>query len=97
MKEFAGRTAVITGGGSGFGREFALIAASLQMNVVLADVQQDALDAVVAELAASGARVLARKVDVSKADEVEALAVATDTTFGARTCCSTTRASGPAG
>jgi len=83
MKDFAGRTAVITGGGSGFGREFARIAASLDMNIVLADVQQDALDAVVAELQAAGARVLALKVDVSKGDQVEALAAATDATFGA--------------
>jgi NAD(P)-dependent dehydrogenase (short-subunit alcohol dehydrogenase family) len=82
MDEFTGRTAVITGAGSGFGREFALLAASLDMNVVLADVQQDALDAVAAELAGLGTRVLARKADVSKADEVEALAVATDATFG---------------
>jgi len=83
MKDFAGRTAVITGGGSGFGREFARLAAGLDMNVVLADVQHDALDAVKAELEAQGARVLARKVDVSKAEQVEALAAETEATFGA--------------
>lgn len=83
MKDFRGRTAVITGAGSGFGREFARIAAGLEMNVVLADVQQDALDAVAAELEARGTRVLARKVDVSKADEIEALAAETDSSFGA--------------
>ena len=83
MKDFVGRTAVITGGGSGFGREFARIAAALDMNVVIADVQQDALDTVKAELDAGGARVLARQVDVSKGDQVEALAAATETTFGA--------------
>ena len=82
MKVFEGRTAVITGGGSGFGREFALIAAGLKMNVVLADVQQDALDRVAAELEATGTRVLARRVDVSNADDVESLAVATDEAFG---------------
>ena len=83
MKDFAGRTAVITGGGSGFGREFARLAAGLDMNVVLADVQHDALDEVKAELEAQGARVLARKVDVSKAEQVEALAAETEATFGA--------------
>lgn len=83
MKDFRGRTAVITGAGSGFGREFARIAAGLEMNLVLADVQQDALDAVAEELKATGTRVLARKVDVSKADEIEALAAATDASFGA--------------
>ncbi len=83
MKDFKGRTAVITGGGSGFGREFAHIASSLGMNVVLADVQQDALDRVEAELGEKGTPVLARRIDVSKADEVESLAVETDSTFGA--------------
>ncbi len=83
MKDFAGRTAVITGGGSGFGREFAHLAAGLDMNVVIADVQQDALDTVRAELEARGAKVLARQVDVSKAEQIEALAVETEATFGA--------------
>ena len=83
MKDFRGRTAVITGAGSGFGREFARIAAGLEMNVVLADVQQDALDAVAKELEARGTRVLARRLDVSNAAEIEAMAAATESTFGA--------------
>lgn len=82
MELRAGQTAVITGGGSGFGREFGRIACSLGMNVVLADVQRDALDATKAELEAKGARVLARQVDVSNADAVEALAGETESTFG---------------
>ncbi len=82
MKDFEGRTAVITGGGSGFGREFAHIASTLGMNVVLADVQQDALDRVVAELEAKGTPVLARRTDVSRGEQIEALAKATDTRFG---------------
>ena len=44
MKTFKGRTAVITGAGSGFGLECARIGARLGMNLVLVDVQQDALD-----------------------------------------------------
>ena len=82
MKQFAGRTAVITGGGSGFGREFARIAVGLDMNVVIADVQKDALDAVKTELDAKGGRVLAHQVDVSDGDAVEALAVAAEARFG---------------
>jgi NAD(P)-dependent dehydrogenase (short-subunit alcohol dehydrogenase family) len=80
VNEFAGRTAVITGGGSGFGREFAHVASTLGMNVVIADVQQDALDRVRGELEAKGTKVLARRIDVSDGDAVEALAAAT---FGA--------------
>lgn len=83
MKTFAGRTAVITGAGSGFGLEASRIAARLGMNVVLADVQQDALDAAAAEIGALGAAVLARRVDVSQAAEVDALATATLERFGA--------------
>ena len=49
MKDLAGKVAVITGAGSGFGREFARICAREGMRLVLADVQQDALDEVVAE------------------------------------------------
>ncbi len=53
MQNFEGKVAVITGAGSGFGREFARIAAQLGMRIVLADVQVDALDAVKAEFTAT--------------------------------------------
>jgi NAD(P)-dependent dehydrogenase (short-subunit alcohol dehydrogenase family) len=53
------------------------------MNLVLVDVQQDALDAAAAEMRTAGAPVLARRVDVSKADQMEALSEAVKTTFGA--------------
>ena len=83
MKNLAGRTAVITGAASGFGLEAARIAASEGMHVVMADVQQDALNRAAAEVEASGAQVLARCVDVARADEVEALGAATLQRFGA--------------
>jgi len=81
MKDFAGKVAVITGAGSGFGREFARIAASLKMKLVLADIQGDALDAIAAEL--SGTDVLAVRTDVSKQTDMETLAGKTFETFGA--------------
>jgi NAD(P)-dependent dehydrogenase (short-subunit alcohol dehydrogenase family) len=65
MKDFKGRTAVITGAASGFGLEASRIAAREGMNVVMADVQPDALDKASAEIAATGASVLAQRVDVS--------------------------------
>ena len=83
ITDFKGKTAVLTGAGSGFGLECARIGAKLGMNLVLADVQQDALDKTVAEMQAAGAQVLAMKVDVSKADQVEALGAATLARFGA--------------
>ena len=83
MKNFQNRVAVITGGASGFGREFANIGAGLGMKLVLADVQQDGLDKARAELEAQGAQVLAMRCDVRKAEEVQALADATMAKFGA--------------
>lgn len=83
MKKFEGRIAVITGGASGFGREFANIGAKLGMKLVLADVQQDALDKAVAELSAQGVQVIGMHCDVRKAEQVQALADATMDKFGA--------------
>ncbi len=83
MKDFQNKVAVITGGASGFGREFANIGARLGMKLVLADVQQDALDKARAELEAQGAQVLAMRCDVRRADQVQALADATMENFGA--------------
>ena len=83
MKTLAGRTAVITGAASGFGLEASRIAAREGMNVVMADVQQDALDQAAADVTALGAQVLAYRLDVSKADEVEALGAAVLQRFGA--------------
>ncbi|MBX3618422.1 MAG: SDR family oxidoreductase [Rhizobacter sp.] len=85
MKNFKGGTAVITGAGSGFGLEASRIAARLGMNVVMADVQKDALDTAAAEIAALGAKVLPFRLDVAKAAEVEALGAATFERFGAPT------------
>jgi NAD(P)-dependent dehydrogenase (short-subunit alcohol dehydrogenase family) len=87
ITDFKGKTAVLTGAGSGFGLECARIGARLGMHLVLADVQQDALDAAVAEVTALGAehgmQVLPFQLDVSKASQVEALAAATFARFGA--------------
>ena len=83
MKNFQGRTAVITGAASGFGLEAARIAAREGMAIVMADVQQDALQRAVAEIRALGAQVVGFRLDVSKAAEVEALAETTVAAFGA--------------
>ncbi|MGD9836008.1 MAG: SDR family NAD(P)-dependent oxidoreductase, partial [Piscinibacter sp.] len=73
MKTFQGRTAVITGAGSGFGLEVSRLAAAAGMNLEMADVQQDALDRAVAEMRGLGAEVMGFRLDVAKAVEVEAL------------------------
>ena len=83
MKTFQDKVAVITGGASGLGREFANVAAQLGMRLVLADVQRDALDLARAELEAQGASVLAVICDVRKGEQVQALADAAMEKFGA--------------
>ncbi len=83
MKNFTGKVVVITGGAGGLGREFAAVAAELGMNIVLADVQQDALDLARSELEGQGAQVLAMLCDVRKGEQVQALADAAMARFGA--------------
>ena len=83
ITNFTGKTAVLTGAGSGFGLECARIGARLGMNLVLVDVQQDALDAAAHELESADVQVLAMKVDVSSASQMQALGAAVLARFGA--------------
>ena len=83
INDFKGKTAVLTGAGSGFGLECARIAARRGMNVVLVDIQADALAAAEAEIKALGARTMARRVDVSKPPVMELLAQHVMEEFGA--------------
>jgi NAD(P)-dependent dehydrogenase (short-subunit alcohol dehydrogenase family) len=80
-----GGIAVITGAASGFGLEASRIAAARGMHVVMADVQADALEAAAGEVRALGASVLAQRVDVSRSEQVQALADATLERFGTPT------------
>ena len=82
LNDFKNKTAVLTGAGSGFGLECARVGARKGMRLVLVDVQQDALDRAAAELKDAGAEVLACRVDVSRADEMDALGQAVMQRFG---------------
>lgn len=82
MQDFAGKTAVVTGAGSGMGKAFALRWAAEGMNVVIGDIQQDALDATAQEIKDAGAHVVAVRTDVSKLADIEALADAAEAAFG---------------
>lgn len=75
--------AVVTGGGSGIGLALANRFAQSGCNVVLADVQEDALAAAAEQVASHGVEVLTVLTDVSKQADVEALAAATMERFGA--------------
>ena len=64
------------------GKAFALRWGAEGMNVVIGDIQQDALDATVAELSDAGVPVLGLRTDVSKLGDIEALADAAEQRFG---------------
>ena len=75
--------AVITGAASGIGRGLAERFAVEDMRVVIADIEEEPLAELEADLSAKGTTVLAVRTDVSNAAEVENLAARTLETFGA--------------
>lgn len=84
LKDLHGKTAVLTGAGSGFGLECARIGARAGMHLVLVDVQADALERAAAEAQALGAAsVLARRVDVASGEAMAALAQEVKDRWGA--------------
>ena len=82
LEDFKGKVAVVTGAASGIGRALAERFVAEGMKVVLADVETDALHAAARELEAKGAEILAKRTDVSLADDVSSLAEATLDRFG---------------
>ncbi|HYI61763.1 MAG TPA: SDR family NAD(P)-dependent oxidoreductase [Acidimicrobiales bacterium] len=83
MDTIEGKVAVVTGAASGIGRALARRCAAGGASVVLADVEEAALEAVAAELAGSGAEVLAVPTDVSDGAAVDALRDTALDRFGA--------------
>jgi NAD(P)-dependent dehydrogenase (short-subunit alcohol dehydrogenase family) len=82
VEELAGKVAVVTGGASGIGLAMVRAFAAEGMQVVLADIEADALDEAVADLP-EGVAALPVVVDVSKPEDVERLRDAAVERFGA--------------
>jgi NAD(P)-dependent dehydrogenase (short-subunit alcohol dehydrogenase family) len=82
MQDFDSKVAVVTGAASGIGLATATRFAEEGMKVVLADIQQDALDAAVATLAKAGHDVMGVLTDVSQREHIQYLADQTIAAFG---------------
>ncbi len=82
MREFEGRVAVITGGASGIGLGMARRFAAAGMKIVLADIEQAALDAARAELRAMNTEVIAVRTDVRSEESMRALEASAVGAFG---------------
>ncbi|MFC1401644.1 MULTISPECIES: SDR family NAD(P)-dependent oxidoreductase [Streptacidiphilus] len=83
MELLPGQVAVVTGAASGIGLAMAERFAAEGLQVVLADVEEPALDKAVAGLRERGAEVVGQMVDVSERESVDALADAAYRAFGA--------------
>jgi NAD(P)-dependent dehydrogenase (short-subunit alcohol dehydrogenase family) len=83
MKKFKDKVAVITGAASGIGYGLAKRCAQEGMKVVLAGINEDTLKKVEEDIKKTGATTLVVKTDVSKAEDVKALAEKTLDAFGA--------------
>ncbi|MGH9027101.1 MAG: SDR family NAD(P)-dependent oxidoreductase [Acidimicrobiia bacterium] len=82
MDDFTGKTAVVTGAGSGIGRALAQRFAAEGMRVVAADVEEGALEATAALIRDAGGEVTTVVTDVSDGDAVDALAERAFATYG---------------
>lgn len=82
MQDLEGKTAVITGAASGMGYAMAETFAGVGMNVVLADVEEEALKVAAAQVEAKGGSALAVPTDVSDEAAMLHLADATRQAFG---------------
>ncbi len=74
IRNFKNKNAIVTGAGSGIGRELALQLADRGANVFITDIVQERIDHAVGEIKAKGVNAGGFRVDHSKADEVEKFA-----------------------
>ncbi len=84
MKDFQGKVAAITGGGSGLGRELALCCAARGMKLVLGDVDEKGMVETqrLIEAAHPGTETATMRLDVSSLDQVQAFADLCKSRFG---------------
>lgn len=82
MKEFKGKTAVITGAANGFGLEFAKECARRGMKLVMNDIDEADLARAVAEVKSMGAEVTPYAADISLYENVQEMVRLAQDTYG---------------
>lgn len=87
MTDFSGKSALVTGGASGIGRATALVLAKSGANVAIADMNDEKLAQVKAEIEALGVKAIAINCDVTKDDQVAAMVQQTAKDFGSLDLC----------
>ena len=83
MEDLRGRVAVVTGGGSGIGFGIAGALAAAGARLIVADIEGAAAEAAAASFRSAGHPAIARRTDVTNADDLDSLAEATIEAFGA--------------
>lgn len=74
--DLSGKSAIVTGGGRGIGRETALLLAQAGASLTIADLDEASAKSVVAEIQVKGGQAIAFKTDVTSAESAQAMAQA---------------------
>ena len=82
MSQFAGKTAVISGGAEGIGLSIAKALGNQKMNIVIADINEKSLIKATLELESKGMPVLAVRLDVAQEEQWQEVANQAIARFG---------------
>ena len=81
-QQFLGQVVVVTGGGMGLGKAYCQAFAAEGATVVCPDINREAAEQTVKEIQGSGGKALAMSVDVTRADQVQAMVAEIIAQFG---------------